>query len=418
MDSLLLPNEIEIYIDALTPQHIKNIGSPQWLEFHQRLQKLNQEALIEATALKEEHVKECLISFGKVNVLIHEAVLINIWKYKVLPKLLKIEPSPTSTFIAYSVLYHEAVSVALLELVLYHPNCCEALEDSAPDLLDYLSGIAAQLLTTKQIEAANNESQETELFRQRNNLAFDIGIRSLSIIRYLSEAMDRLPISIYSCMYSVHDIPVLLIEILVEAPWVRDGKQYSGGTWKDWDQEQLGQSEAQVWLTLRQLLLDPECPKYYPITDGRKTQLMKLMPLMRPSLLDQLSPLIELKQWLCRVSVMQQSAPPPKPLLLETVLEIREKILQQAGGKWKKIAEKQAPVIFINNRDQLQEVAKQLNEAYNIDLLEKFEVKEQSKCSQCGKGAIQRCSRCKKTWYCSRACQVTHWPQHKDDCST
>ncbi|KAJ8925944.1 hypothetical protein NQ315_009796 [Exocentrus adspersus] len=417
MDSILLPSEIDMYVDALTPQNIKNVGSHQWLESHQRLQKLNQEALIEASAVKEEHVKESLVSFGKVSVLIQEAILISMWKHKVFPHLLKIEPNPGSTFIAYSIFYHEAVCVALLELVLYHPNCCEALEDSAVDLLDYLSGTTSQLLSvTKEEAGANKETAEKELLRQRNNLAFDIGIRSLSIIRYLSECMDRLPISVYSRMYSTYDIPVLFTEILSSAPWVKNGQQYVAGSWKNWDREQLGQHEAQVWLTLRQLLLDPECPKYYSITDTRRSQLMRLLPLLTPVLLDQLSPLIELKQWLCRLSVMDQPAAPSKPFLLETVLEIKEKILQQAGGKWKKIAEKQVPLIFTNDKDKLQDIAKKLNEAYNTDLLEKFEVKEQTVCAQCGKGAIQRCSNCKKSWYCSRSCQVCHWPQHKEDC--
>lgn len=81
--------------------------------------------------------------------------------------------------------------MALLELVLYHPNCCEALEDSAVDLLDYLSGTTSQLLAIKQEDATNKETVEKELFRQRNNLTFDIGIRSLSIIRYLADSMDR-----------------------------------------------------------------------------------------------------------------------------------------------------------------------------------------------------------------------------------
>ncbi|XP_018570966.1 zinc finger MYND domain-containing protein 10 [Anoplophora glabripennis] len=416
MDSILLPNEIDMYIDAMKPQNIKNIGSHQWLEWHQRLQKLNQEALIEASAVREEHVKESLVSFGKVNILIHEAILINIWKHKVFPHLLKIEPNPESTFIAYSIFYHEAVCVALLELVLYHPNCCEALEDSAIDLLDYLSGTTSQLLSVTKEDGTNKENAEEELLRQRNNLAFDIGIRSLSIVRYLADSMDRLPISIYSRMYSTYDIPALFTQILMAAPWIKDGKQYIAGSWKTWDNEQLCQSEAQVWLTLRQLLLDPECSKYYAITESRRSQIMKLLPLMKPTILDQLSPLIELKQWLCRLSVTGQPSAPPKPLLLETVLEIKEKILQQAGGKWKKIAEKQVPLIFTNDQSALQDVAKKLNEAYNTDLLEKFEVKEQTACAQCGKGALQRCSNCKKSWYCSRSCQVNHWPQHKDDC--
>jgi len=95
------------------------------LEWHHRLQKLNQQAAVEAASLKEEHVKETLVSFGKAAVLVHEAILINIWKHKILPKLLKLEPNPDCTFIAYSILYHEGVSVSLLELVMFHSSCCE-----------------------------------------------------------------------------------------------------------------------------------------------------------------------------------------------------------------------------------------------------------------------------------------------------
>lgn len=57
-----------------------------------------------------------------------------------------------------------------------------------------------------------------------------------------------------------------------------------------------------------------------------------------------------------------------------------------------------------------------LSEAYNTDFIEKFEITDKATCSQCGRSAIQRCSRCKKAWYCSRSCQVTHWSQHKDEC--
>lgn len=36
------------------------------MNWHEKLQKLNQEALIEASILKEEQVKELLVSFQKV----------------------------------------------------------------------------------------------------------------------------------------------------------------------------------------------------------------------------------------------------------------------------------------------------------------------------------------------------------------
>ncbi|CAG9764398.1 unnamed protein product [Ceutorhynchus assimilis] len=417
MESVLMPNEIDLFVDSMVPQNMKNLGTEQWLDWHNRLQKLNQEAAVEAACLKEEHVKETLVSFGKAKILVHEAILINIWKYTVLPKLLKLEPNPESTFIAYSILYHEGVCVSLLELVMYHSSCCEALEDSAIDLLDYVSGVISQLLNVKQEETPkHHENAQEELFRQRKNLSFEIGIKGLGILRYLAENMERLPVSVCSRLYGTHDVPVLLTEILMSKPWLNNGKQYVAGKWKDWDYEQLGQAEAQVWLTLRYILLDPECMKYYPITESRRNQLTRLLPLMSPTLLDQLSPMFELKHWLCKVSCLQEYSAPPKPLLLEAILDIKECIMQECGGKWKEIARKQVGNIFTKNKESLKDAAMKLTDAYNTDLLEQFEVKDSQMCAQCGKSAIQRCSKCKQSWYCSRSCQVNHWPQHKEDC--
>lgn len=218
-----------------------------WLEWHQRLQKLNQQALVEASQIKEEHVKETLVTYQKTPVLVHEAILINVWKHKVLTQMLKLNPNPPNTFMAYTILYHEAVCVALLELVMFHANCCDTLGDTAADLLDYACGTAARLLSIKQTDAPNNESGKEELMRQVDNLSFDIGIRSLSIIRYLSEYLERLSLSVCSKMYETYDIPVLFVQLLIDRPWIKNGKQYSAGNWMDWDGEALGQAEAQVF---------------------------------------------------------------------------------------------------------------------------------------------------------------------------
>ena len=38
-------------------------------------------------------------------------------------------------------------------------------------------------------------------------------------------------------------------------------------------------------------------------------------------------------------------------------------------------------------------------------------------CVVCGGAASQRCSRCRKQRYCSKQCQLQHWPNHKPVCS-
>lgn len=84
---------------------------------------------------------------------------------------------------------------------------------------------------------------------------------------------------------------------------------------------------------------------------------MKLPPLMSPILLDQLSPLVDLKQWLCQIALTSTSEAKQNPVLLEPVLEIKQKILQQGEGKWKQIAKKQLPNIFIADQKDIMEVA-------------------------------------------------------------
>lgn len=85
---------------------------------------------------------------------------------------------------------------------------------------------------------------------------------------------------------------------------------------------------------------------------------MRLQPLLSPILVDQISPLIELQQWLYHISVADQPPTPNKPVLLEIILEIKQNILGQCKSKWKQIARDQLPIIFSKNREELMETAK------------------------------------------------------------
>ncbi|XP_018329244.1 zinc finger MYND domain-containing protein 10 isoform X2 [Agrilus planipennis] len=368
--------------------------------------------------MQDENVKETLLSFGKVPILVHEAILINIWKNKVLPLLLKLNPNTNSTFIVYSILYHEAVCVALLELVMFHGPVSESLDEVGADLLDYASISASQLLVVKKSPVNLQEKGKKEINRQKNDLAFEIGMRCLTIIRYMAEYLERLPLSVCTGMYQENDVPVLLVQILLERPWIDQGKSFCGGRWYDWDGEALNKIEAQVWLTLHALLLNPLVSTHYFLTESRKTQLLKVLPLLTETLIDQLALLQELKYHLCSLSIDQHPASQPKSLIIENILKIKNGILKENEKKWKAIARQQMGTVFCSDKKELLEIAQTLNEAYNTTLLEAFENQDTgNKCAKCDNKAIQRCSRCKKQWYCSRRCQVEHWTQHKDECN-
>ena len=53
-----------------------------------------------------------------------------------------------------------------------------------------------------------------------------------------------------------------------------------------------------------------------------------------------------------------------------------------------------------------------------LNTVQAFLEKQEKKnaCSVCNKASTNRCSRCKKVYYCSPACQTTDWPEHKKIC--
>ncbi|CAG2054381.1 unnamed protein product, partial [Timema podura] len=107
IDNVLLPSEIDLYVEALEPSKIENLGTRIWLGAHHRLQKLHQQAIIEAREIKEEAVKETIISHGKMPVIVYEAVCVSVWKEKILPEMMKLEPEPATTIIPYMVVSDE-----------------------------------------------------------------------------------------------------------------------------------------------------------------------------------------------------------------------------------------------------------------------------------------------------------------------
>lgn len=58
---------------------------------------------------------------------------------------------------------------------------------------------------------------------------------------------------------------------------------------------------------------------------------------------------------------------------------------------------------------------------HNLDILEPFlnaqTARQEKSCTLCSKeNCTTRCSRCKHYYYCSKACQTTHWKEHKKSC--
>jgi hypothetical protein len=71
-------------------------------------------------------------------VLIHDLILIDVWKESVYP-LLKEELTGKNNMRLYFILYHEATVVNLLEVFLYHKHVVESGGDKVMELVDYVA---------------------------------------------------------------------------------------------------------------------------------------------------------------------------------------------------------------------------------------------------------------------------------------
>ncbi|XP_074645727.1 zinc finger MYND domain-containing protein 10-like [Tubulanus polymorphus] len=430
---ILLSVEAEAYIDALEKFDITNIGSEKWCRQHEHVEKLNMQAIISAAAQENEFIKEYFISSDKVPTLIHQLITTETWKNRIFPAMQEMKFEPKTTFSIYMVLYHEATLANLLETILYHSDACEAAEDTILDLTDYCYRKLLYFISRCEDDEEGDENEEKvsdirsktnmeELEIQAKKLQFDIAIKAVSILRYITDHLSCLPLSTMTRILNTHDVPVLLVELMENPPWTRqnNGKllKFVEGKWETipfQDSFKLTKVEGQVWLTFYQLLMMDDCQKKYELNSARKNTILKLRSHLTEVMLDQLPVLVELQRYLEQLSMME----PPvaqKNFVLEQVPEIQETILRMYEGKWKSIAKKQCKTYFNQSKSKMQEQAKRWADTYNLDMLESL-ITEPPKCATCGEQATKRCSRCQNEWYCRRECQVQHWSKHKKACN-
>ncbi|XP_037707255.1 zinc finger MYND domain-containing protein 10 isoform X4 [Choloepus didactylus] len=399
-----------------------------WNQQHENLEKLNMQAILDATASQGEPIQELLVTHGKVPTLVEELIAVEMWKQKVFPVLCKLEDfKPQNTFPIYMVVHHEASIINLLETVFFHKEVCESAEDTILDLVDYCHRKLTLLVARSgrgsppEEEGSQDSTPMQELKKQAELMEFEIALKALSVLRYITDCVDSLSLSTLSRMLSTHNLPCLLVELLQHSPWSRreGGKlqRFEGGRWQTVapsEQQKLSKLDGQVWIALYNLLLNPEARARYCLTGFAKGQLLKLRAFLTDMLLDQLPNLAELQHFLAHLALAEPQ-PPKKDLVLEQIPEIWERLEQENRGKWQAIAKHQLRHVFSPSEEDLRLQARRWAETYRLDVLEVV-APERPHCAYCNAEASKRCSRCQNEWYCCRECQVKHWEKHGKAC--
>ena len=441
LENVLFPNEAEMMVESLKPMTLEEIGTRPWFQQHEHIEKLNIQAIVNSKLETDEYVKEYLATHDKVQLIVHELLLVEIWKEKIFPLYLQEKIQPKASFPCYLVLYHEATLVNLLDTILFYKETCEMLGDRALDLIGYCNRKLVGLLGNVQsyhdeFREADSKLQQveslmkhietadllTELSEQNKSMQFQVITHCVTILRHLVYNLDSLPLGATRMILNTIDLPLQMVEMIEKQPWTRREKdkllKYWDGKWhavpKE-DQMKLTKTETQLWLIIIQLLLAPECQSRYEYNDFKKNSVLRLRAHIPEYLIDQLPALVDLQRYLHNLSIMN---PPPakKDIIIETEDNLREALLAAYKGKFKKIGDQQKELIFSPSQEDLKFQADKFVETYDLNVIQTL-AEGKPHCANCGEDAEHRCSRCKDEWYCSRQCQVENWHSHKEICN-
>jgi len=177
------------------------------------------------------------------------------------------------------------------------------------------------------------------------DIAFQRGLACVTILRYLSDHITKVPLTVATRLLDMHDLPLLVLPLIENPPWVRKSKGMDGRpTWQKFVDRawvdvapdallKLTPAEGQPWLTLYNLLVEPECRKRYALHSHRKGSLLRVRKYLNEVLLDQLPLLADVQRYLDEISV---AAVPEATdvgrgaFLLEAVPEVQDALVKEA----------------------------------------------------------------------------------------
>ena len=461
--STLSPFEVEHIISELSRSFgnldLAKYGTIAWIRDHAKFEKLNRTAHLQAVESTDEYVIDLALSHSSnppfLSKVIAELVSIQFWREKVFPPLEEsgaIEASASAR--SYLVFHHESVLLNFLEVAFFHKSAVSSLSDHVVDLVDL---VYTKLVKTCQLQPKLQtlwrqskivtSHSATCLAEQVDLISYSQGLTCLNILRFLVDSRSDAPVTFTSRILRDFDIPMLLVPLLDNPPWVRvvpaptrakaatetAGAEslvevFADGQWSA-DSGFVSKSTAQVLLILYSLVLDPDCIARYELSSSsmRKDNLLRVRKFLTADVIDQIPLLGDLLRALEELAIsggINAGGLPGKGasvagiFAVEIVPEFRDALEQKfgaAGRATDAIKELVAKLKKEVYRKDSKEEAMEIVEALSVYDENFFEPAKMT-CPVCNEAAEQRCSGCKKVFYCSRDCQVKHWSKHKLGC--
>lgn len=240
-------------MEKLEKLHVEDVGSAKWFEQHRMIEKLNLQAHHNAMTNSDEYVLEAILTFDKLHTLIHNLIVIETWKESVYPILLD-KVAGRNNMRVYFILYHEATLVNLFEVLLYHKHVCEAGGEMMIELVDYCARKLTRIssgydfrqidprtnstagpqtsgkeYSSDAVKALNAEIEsrtpKEELAQYLTEIEFKVCISATTLIRYMCEHAEVLPLSVVTRVTDTHDMLILVVP-LIENPLVAKAEDW------------------------------------------------------------------------------------------------------------------------------------------------------------------------------------------------
>lgn len=365
----LTPFEVEHFVQDLQEFKLEDVGGPRWLTQHERIEKLNWTAHNQAKEGLDEYVVDQFNSQEKLPLLVYDLMLIEVWKERIWP-LVKPKIAKFSSLRTYIPVYHEASTVNLLEICLFHRTTCEEAGDALVDLVDYCVRKLRHMLATTNDQLVRQTATAKEcvewdsirmLDEQFAECEFQVCMCVISIVRFLTDHRVAIPLAVTTRLLETHDVLLLLVPLMEKAPWVRlnrHSKRIEKFEEHKWqlveadDEGRLPKLHTQVWLAIYNLCMDSECRARYEITSFRRENLLRLRRYINEVVVDQLPPLTNLHRTLEELSISGQftgaaNAHAATPFVVELVAEVREALVRTYEGRWQEIADFQLREVLV-----------------------------------------------------------------------
>ncbi|KAI9179434.1 hypothetical protein H9P43_004756 [Blastocladiella emersonii ATCC 22665] len=434
-------HQVERLVEALRVSNIDTYGDEQWLAQHVSLEQLAIQAALNVRQGVGETVSDAVLHLGKVPVLIEDMIVARTWTKHVYP-LVKKHLARHASVIAYSLIQREATDMNLLQSVMFKPEGIDAAGDGMTDLIDHvldrlnylnsdppIPGTTTAAGASQSVTDLLSRPEHAVLEDQRVKLEYETGWHALACLCHITHHLPQLPVAMLARLVNTRDALYALVRVLETRLWERrlakpalGVEVYMDGQWtaRTGDDAMLvTKVEGQLWMTLVNLLLDEQVQRRYEMTEHRRANLLRIVPQLErnPTLLTQLPFLEPLYRYLL---TLQLSGTDPDDAArrhitasLGILVESLPAFTAPVRADWKVLASSQ---IRAWTDDANRAYSAKLSATYDVHVLESL-LDADPRCARCGTVAEHRCSQCRAEWYCSRACQVKAWKQHKGMCA-